>query len=42
MWEEVYEPYHINIRQNYEKNGFLTNEDINTWINQELQEKGNI
>jgi hypothetical protein len=39
MWEEIHEPNHISIHQNYQRNRYLTNDDINTWVSQELQER---
>ena len=39
MWEEMQEKYHVSIRKNWEKNGNLSNVDINRWIDQEIAEK---
>lgn len=39
IWEELYEPYHVTVRQNYEQNGFLSDFDIDTWIDQERYEE---
>jgi hypothetical protein len=40
IWEELHEVNHVAIRQSYNKNGYLTDADINIWIDQELEEKG--
>lgn len=39
MWEELHEPNHKSIRRRYEENRSISNADIDTWIEQELEER---
>jgi hypothetical protein len=39
MWEELHEPDHKSLLQTYEESGYLTDDNLLTWVKQELQEK---